>query len=872
MKNVKLLTVKNREVFDKRVDEIPSQSISFIKDSLEIYANGQMFNSVDIQNETVSLLPNKSTKLGAFNGKSLTVKVADVEGYEYGDDLVINSKIKSQLFLPEEDASIRFDANVKLFGIYNVLIAPMADVKISVPIDYICKEYTIDATTDQAILLKINILPKGDILVEVKHLKGYSIAGRSYRITQSHDEMPVMGGIMQVDLSEDVTIDHVDADTELYSIYHGSEQLIVPENTDGKKIATHAVTINNITVNVSFLHHGPQYIEMKYVADSTNNSIFGNYTNILYNNFDRFYIDGVETTRTNKLEAGEHTVRVIFKDQTYSFYNLFYGVKALVSIDFSNFDGSNVTSVANLCYNCTNLKYANLSNFQAPLVTGDSYGLFNRCTSLEEVVLDGFDLPNAETISSIFYNCKLLKSVDFRSFTSDKITSMSSVFYYCESATSILLPELKCSNLSNFNSAFAYCKSLTSIDLSVFDLSGAGIMERAFIGCTNVKTIYFGGKRTAGFTSAYYGFYGCTSLEYTDYFKLRLPNLTTAYQAFYKCNALNMSDFRDSYLPALTNASSMFYDCTSLTSVDFSNSDLSSLQTMSSMFAACTSLKSVYFTNVYNNTVTTMGSMFSSCTVLSEFDMLGFDTSNVTSFEGMFNYCSSLVNVELRNFTLNGTLTKMFYNCFNVKAIRFGKDISTTSTKTNMFGLLANAVYCFCPISYWSNYANTIKSLLPSNSVLLYPEDPDGTTHYRIDLNDQWRVSETENTNAPLVDGIYESFSNHNINSQGAEMYVYVKGLTRFILGIRGSSQGFYDYVMASKANETITNDTEYNDDAVKASTRGYTNSYHYLTNYIFTVYTGLDPNVETKITILYKKNSYGHENEDRGYLIIPQQ
>jgi hypothetical protein len=252
--------------------------------------------------------------------------------------------------------------------------------------------------------------------------------------------------------------------------------------------------------------------------------------------------------------------------------------------------------------------------------------------------------------------------------------------------------------------------------------------------------------------------------------------------------------------------------------------------------------------------------------------MLGFDTSNVTSFDGMFNYCKGLVNVELRNFTLNGTTTKMFYNCFNIKVIRFGKDISTTSTKTNMFGLLANAVYCFCPISYWSNYSNTIKSLLPTGSVLLYPADPDGTTHYRVDLNDQWRVSETENPNDPLVDGIYESFSNYNINSQGAEMHIYVKGLTRFIVGIRASSQAFYDYVIAGKANATITNDTEYTDDTVKATTRGYTSSYAYLYNYTFTVYTGLDPNVETKITILYKKNSWGHENEDRGYLVIPQQ
>jgi hypothetical protein len=64
--------------------------------------------------------------------------------------------------------------------------------------------------------------------------------------------------------------------------------------------------------------------------------------------------------------------------------------------------------------------------------------------------------------------------------------------------------------------------------------------------------------------------------------------------------------------------------------------------------------------------------------------------------------------------------------------------------------------------------------LLAARNILL-SNGPSST--YEVDLNNQWRMSSSQsNPDASLYDGVYESFSNHNIDEGKAKMYIKISG------------------------------------------------------------------------------------------------
>ena len=114
---------------------------------------------------------------------------------------------------------------------------------------------------------------------------------------------------------------------------------------------------------------------------------------------------------------------------------MFYDLEKAESIDVSNLDTSNVTSLHNM---------------------------FNRCKALSSLDLSGFETSNVTDMSWMFNHCEGLQSVNVSSFDTRKVKDMSEMFFCCESLSSI--------NLSNFNTAcvmnmadmFGYCFKLKS--------------------------------------------------------------------------------------------------------------------------------------------------------------------------------------------------------------------------------------------------------------------------------------------------------------------------------------------------------------------------------------------------------------------------
>ena len=142
---------------------------------------------------------------------------------------------------------------------------------------------------------------------------------------------------------------------------------------------------------------------------------------------------------------------------------------------------------------------------------------------------------------------------------------------------------------------------------------------------------------------------------------------------------------------------------------------------------------------------------------------------------------------------------------------------------------------------------------------------------YTVFLNGQWQKSTTiSNPDSTLYEGVYESFSNKGTNNSGAIMYIDIDGYTNFKLYIRSYAESNYDYVMVSQLDQIITYSTSYsNTTLIKANTRGNQKSGTTINDYTLVEFANIDGGSH-RISIIYRKDSSTHSNDDRGYVLIP--
>ena len=113
-------------------------------------------------------------------------------------------------------------------------------------------------------------------------------------------------------------------------------------------------------------------------------------------------------------------------------------------LDLTYFNTSTVrTNMQNLFAGCTNLKTANINNFDMINITTVA-SLFNGCASLENIDISGWKNPNnIKTAQSMFKDCSSLKEVSLPQLPS--LTTMQGMFNNCTSLEKI--------NMSGINSS-----------------------------------------------------------------------------------------------------------------------------------------------------------------------------------------------------------------------------------------------------------------------------------------------------------------------------------------------------------------------------------------------------------------------------------
>ena len=137
----------------------------------------------------------------------------------------------------------------------------------------------------------------------------------------------------------------------------------------------------------------------------------------------------------------------------------------LKTLDLSEFDTSQVTSMYEAFYQCTNLTSIDLTNVNTSKVT-DMEMMFYSCGKLETVDLSGFDTSNVTLFERMFYGCNNLTSLDISNFDTSKLIGLSDMFGGCNRLSDLYL-NFNISNitysLGSFPYTFIYCFSLKNV-------------------------------------------------------------------------------------------------------------------------------------------------------------------------------------------------------------------------------------------------------------------------------------------------------------------------------------------------------------------------------------------------------------------------
>lgn len=135
---------------------------------------------------------------------------------------------------------------------------------------------------------------------------------------------------------------------------------------------------------------------------------------------------------------------------------------------------------------------------------------------------------------------------------------------------------------------------------------------------------------------------------------------------------------------------------------------------------------------------------------------------------------------------------------------------------------------------------------------------------YIVNLNDQWRLSEEiPNPDPEQFDGVYESFSNWNVNDGIADMSIEIENYTDFTIYIRSNAESIYDCLDVYELDKEYTGN-------VYATTNNKQNQGTDIGAYQKVTFSNI-PTGKHTIYIRYRKDGGVNSGTDRGYVLIPK-
>lgn len=195
---------------------------------------------------------------------------------------------------------------------------------------------------------------------------------------------------------------------------------------------------------------------------------------------------------------------------------MFNGKSSLRTIDLTNVDTSEVTTMESMfdgCESLTSLTFGD--SFNTSNVTR-MYRMFSDCSSLTELDLSGFDTSNVTSMSAMFSDCSLLEEIDLSGFDTSKVTAMDDMFRNCESLKALDLSGFDTSNVTYMSKMFSSCSSLTELDLGSFNTEKVESMAHMFSGCSSLTELDLSNFSTESVLRMENMFSGCYSITELD--------------------------------------------------------------------------------------------------------------------------------------------------------------------------------------------------------------------------------------------------------------------------------------------------------------------------------------------------------------------
>ena len=243
---------------------------------------------------------------------------------------------------------------------------------------------------------------------------------------------------------------------------------------------------------------------------------------------------------------------------------LFSELTTLSSINFGNFNTSNVTNMSYMFWDCTILTTLNVSNFNTSNVTDMSYMFC--CDSLTSLNLSNFDTSKVTNMEFMFSGCNIT-SLNVSNFNTSKVTNMGYMFYDCSKLTSLNLSNFNTSNVTNMGNMFIFCASLTSLNVSSFNTSKVTGMNSMFSGCEKLTSLDLSNFNTSNVTDMNAMFYVCrvlTSLNLSNFNTSKVSDMRRMFSSCEKLTSLNLSSFD---MSKVTNTTDMLSYCSGLTEI-----------------------------------------------------------------------------------------------------------------------------------------------------------------------------------------------------------------------------------------------------------------------------------------------------------------
>ena len=364
------------------------------------------------------------------------------------------------------------------------------------------------------------------------------------------------------------------------------------------------------------------------------------------------------------LENLENFNNCNFSGVTY-FSGTFEGCTSLKSVDFSNWTLTNDDFL--IKYNnkgpfatLTNLETINLNGLKISL--SDISGLLDGLGNIQTVYLNKLNAPNATVVNNLFkgksklttvymngstictvdggtwtaeymFNkCSALKTVELNGLVNNRCTSVKSMFEDSKVLEDISgLNSWTTTSVTDFSRMFYNTGADLTTDEYIIDVSGfrfntgdgVGItMTSMFNGsaATKIKFPATGGVKNA--TSINGMFQNCKNLSEVENFilntdshtdaeapELSFPNLTGIGNLFSSCSGLKNVKLNIS-APKCETISYMFFNCNNMASLDLSGSDFSGCTKISNFLNPNSALKTVYMNEVDLSKCTTADGSF----------------------------------------------------------------------------------------------------------------------------------------------------------------------------------------------------------------------------------------------------------------------